>query len=90
MKGGERIRRVEQALELPGGTLSKEVRIELRGDRQAIIEGCRGIAQYGEDSISLRTESGVIRFMGRDLTMNCLAGREAVVMGKMLSVEFLG
>ena len=39
--------RVEKALELPVGSLSSAARIELSGNRRAVVEGCRGIVEYG-------------------------------------------
>lgn len=49
----------------------------------------RGILEYEEGVIRLNTTSGIVRFMGRDLTMNCLTEDSAVVSGTILSVEFL-
>ena len=54
-----------------------------------MVEGCRGILEYEEGVIRLNTTSGIVRFMGRDLTMNCLTEDSAVVTGFILSVEFL-
>ena len=81
--------RVEQVLELPEGSLSGAARVELSGNRRAVVEGCRGILEYEEGVIRLNTTSGIVRFMGRDLTMNCLTEDSAVVSGTILSVEFL-
>lgn len=81
--------RVEQVLELPSGALSGAARIELSGNRRAVVEGCRGILEYEDGIIRLNTTSGVIRFIGRDLSMNCLSEDSAVVTGFILSVEYL-
>ena len=82
-------RRVEEVLELPEGALSGAARVELSGNRRAVVEGCRGILEYEEGVIRLNTTSGIVRFMGRDLTMNCPTEDSAVVTGFILSVEFL-
>ena len=81
--------RVEQVLELPTGSLSGMTRVELTGNRRAVVEGCKGILEYEDGIIRLNTTSGIVRFMGRDLTMNCLTEDSAVVTGFILSVEFL-
>ena len=81
--------RVEQVLELPSGSLCGAARIELSGNRRAVIEGCRGILEYEEGIIRLNTTSGVIRFIGRDLSMSCLNEDSAVVSGYILSLEYL-
>ena len=66
----------------PGG-------IELSGNTRAVVEGCKGILEYEDDVIRLNTASGIIRFMGQNLGMNCLNEDSAVVEGKILSVEFM-
>ena len=87
--GGRIPLRVEQALELPAGTLTGGGRLELTGNRRAVVEGCRRVLEYEEDRIRLQTEDGVVRFMGRDLCVNCLTDGCALVTGILLSVEFL-
>ena len=81
--------RVETVLELPGGTLSGEARIEMTGNRRAVVESCRGILEYEEGVIRLNTGSGIVRFMGRDLGLSCLTEDSAVVTGFFLAVEFV-
>lgn len=56
---------------------------------RAVVEGCKGILEYEDDVIRLNTASGIIRFMGKNLGMNCLNEDSAVVEGKILSVEFM-
>ena len=81
--------RVERALDLPTGALTEAPRIELSGNRRALVEGCQSILEYDEDRIRLRTAAGIVRFLGRDLCMNCLNPSCAVITGQLLSVEFL-
>ena len=81
--------RVERALELPVGSLCDLARIELSGTRRAVIEGCRGIVEYGEETIRLNTGNGIVRFMGRCLSMSCMTEDSAVIEGIILSVEYL-
>ena len=80
--------RVERLFQLPTGALGRSARIELSGNRQAVIEGCRGIVKYDEDCIELRTVDGTVRFTGRELCMNSLNPSCAVVSGRLVSVEF--
>lgn len=88
-RGNRITRRVESVLELPSGTLSGTARIELSGNTRAVVEGCKGILEYEDDVIRLNTASGIVRFMGQNLGMNCLSEDSAVVEGKILSVEFM-
>jgi sporulation protein YqfC len=80
---------VERTLELPVGSLSGAVRMELSGNRRAVIDGGVGIVEYNDDVIRLNTGSGIVRFTGRGLSMSCLTEESAVVEGHILSLEFL-
>lgn len=80
---------VETALDLPLGVLTAAPRIELSGNRHALVEGCESILEYGEDRIRLRTAAGVVRFTGRELQMHCRTPEHAVITGRFLSLEFL-
>lgn len=81
--------RVEKTLELPVGSLTGAARIEMTGNRRAVVEGCQGIVEYADDIVRLQTGSGLIRFRGRSLSMSCLTEDSAVVEGIILSLEFL-
>ncbi len=82
-------RQVERSLQLPDGALASLPRLELSGNRRVLIEGCRGIAEYDDDRICLRTTAGVIRFLGDELRMHRLNPECAIITGQLLSVEFL-
>lgn len=81
--------KAEQVLDLPTGALATNVRIELMGDRRVLIEGCQGIVRYDEDQIQIRTVGGVVRFTGRELCMTNLNAACSVIVGRILSLEFL-
>lgn len=80
---------MEKTFELPAGTLTGAVHIELSGNHRAVVEGCRGIVEYEEGVIRLNTGSGVVRFSGTGLSMTCMTEDSAVVVGSILSLEFL-
>ena len=57
-----------------------------------VVAGVVARRHSGRNVITLsliHISSGIVRFMGRDLTMNCLTEDSAVVTGFILSVEFL-
>lgn len=76
-------------MDMPVGVLSKAARMEVSGNRQVLIEGCRGIVRYDEDQIEVRTADGTVRFSGRELCMTSLNPACAVITGRLLSVEFI-
>ena len=81
--------RVEQALELPAGSLSQLARIELAGNRCAAVEGCRGIVEYTEDCVRLDIGDAIVRFTGRDLTVSNLTEDSAVIRGIFVAIEYV-
>jgi len=81
-------KRLEAALELPTGTLHRTLRLEISGNRQAIVEGCSRILQYDEDCIRMETVGGEIGFSGERLCVNGLSGGSAVVAGRFVTIRF--
>ena len=81
-------RRMERAMDFPGGTLAKTAIVEIEGDRRAVVSGCRGILAYTEDRISLRTPEGILTFYGGELEVNCLTADGATVTGRLQRIEF--
>lgn len=81
--------RVEHILELPVGSLSDAVRIEIMGNRRAVIDGCHGIVEYSDGLIRLQSGDGMIRFTGSSLSISCLTEDSAVIEGVITSLEYL-
>lgn len=63
--------------------------IELRGNREALIEGCKGILEYDTQVIRVNTGSMVVSFCGRGLNIKCLTVSSLIVEGYITSVEFV-
>lgn len=80
--------KTERLLELPTGSLTNGVRLEITDDRRAVIEGCKRILEYEEDSIRIATCKGAVRFRGRGLCMTAMSSDCAVITGRLLSVEY--
>ena len=81
--------KVGRAFELPLGALSEATRIELMGNKRAVISGCHGIVEYDDDLVRMQTGSGMIRFTGRKLSISNLTEDSAVVEGEILALEYL-
>ena len=82
--------KLDRALEWPAGTLGGGARIELLSDREATVDGCRGILSYAADAVRLNVGSGSVTFYGRDLFLKALTDREAILAGRITRVEFGG
>ncbi len=62
--------------------------IELRENREAIIDGCKYVINYDENGIELRLEGICIRFSGMKLVMSSLVFGQAVITGEIAGIEF--
>ncbi len=63
--------------------------IELKGNREALIEGCKGILEYDTQVIRVNAGGLVISFCGRGLNIKCLTVSSLIVEGYITSVEFV-
>lgn len=68
---------------------SAKSRIELRGNREAVVEGCCGILEYAEGVVRLRMRERTVRFTGRGLSIRCMTADSLVVTGYILQIEFM-
>ena len=64
------------------------VRVELIGQKSALIEGCRGVAEYDSDSITL-TGKPRVRVRGSGLELRSLGNGQAKIKGCIDGVDFL-
>ena len=52
----------------------------------AVVEGHKGIAEYGKDKVSFVFGKSILAISGAELKIKCLQGNYAVIMGKIFSV----
>ena len=64
------------------------VRVELLSNRQAIIDGCRGIIEYSDTLIRLSSEKLILKFTGTDLEIKLLSQQNMIIEGTILSLEY--
>lgn len=80
-EAGESVRQTAESLVPP-------VRVELLADRQAVVDGCRGILEYNDVCIRLSADRMTIRFCGNGLQLRNYGESGAVVEGHITSVDF--
>ncbi len=81
---------VERALQLPDGTLTRGIRMEITDNRRVVAEGCKRVLKYEEDCVVLDTPCGAVRFCGQGLRVERFSSVGTAVDGRLLTVEFLG
>jgi len=65
-------------------------RLELNGNTELLIEGCKGVVAYAEEEIRLDLGELTLAVIGADLTMRTLRLEECAITGRIASVEFCG
>jgi len=62
--------------------------IEAAGNRELVIDGCKGILEYGNDCIKVDAGRVAVRVEGRCLTLTSMSGDTLVISGRICKVEF--
>lgn len=83
------VQKVARALELPGDIAAGMAHIEMSGNREIVIDGCKNILEYDENVIKINAGKMTVRFCGRGLTLRNLSQDSAVIEGFVSSIEFL-
>lgn len=79
---------VSRSLDIPQDTFGTCAHIEIRGNREAIVDGCCGVLEYGDNVIALNTGRMTVRFRGCDLTVLSMQNGQAVIKGLICSLEY--
>lgn len=77
-----------KALELPAEIFYGMAHMELSGNREIVIDGCKGVLEYDENVIRLNTGALSVRFLGHNLSIRSFTRDTAVVEGYISSIEF--
>ena len=65
------------------------VHIEMRSNKELILEGCQKIEEYDENMIKIKVSKMWVSVFGRNLELRCLTPDSLIVSGFICSVEFL-
>ena len=64
------------------------INIEIKGNREVIIEGAKSIAEYDENMVKVNMKKMAVVLFGRGLEIKCLTSDSLVVKGFVTSLEF--
>ena len=68
--------------------LPRQSRITLIGNRELVVDGCRGILEYRTDLIRLNLGDKQLHLMGSGLVVQVLEGEYAQIGGQILAINF--
>ncbi len=69
--------------------LNNEPKIEMLGNREIIVDGAKGVVEYGENLIKLNTVEYVLSILGDELVIKSFDGSVTVVSGKIAEITFV-
>ena len=87
-RGEKIINSISRNLDLPADTVSGYAHIEISGNRELILEGCKGVLEYTDCIIAMNTGKLTVKLCGCDMTIVSMQGSQAVIRGIITSVEF--
>lgn len=79
---------VQRALDIPEMARRDVPHIEMQGNREVLVDGCRGVLEYTSDQIKINAGSCVIRFSGGDLTIRAYSENQTEINGEILQIDF--
>jgi len=85
---GEKARRAGEMLDLPAQLLPGFCHLELWQNRQAVIEGVKGVLGYSESEIQLNMGALVVTFKGADLGIKTYQAEILTMSGVIAEVHF--
>ena len=62
--------------------------IDFCSDRQACVQGCKGVIEYNCERVRLNCRNTIIKFTGTELTITAQSIEEITVHGNIYSMEF--
>lgn len=62
--------------------------IEFTGNREAVIEGSRGVLEYSTERVSVNTAGMIVVLSGRGLNLRCISDAALIIDGFITGVEF--
>ncbi len=63
--------------------------LNLRGNREVVIEGSKGVLHYSEEMVRINTSMGLLCFFGRSLNLKCISSTELIINGFITKIEFV-
>ena len=63
--------------------------IELYGNKQIIVDGCKGVIDYNEDFLKLDLGKIILKVTGRNLVIDSYIYEQVDLKGEIVSVEFM-
>jgi len=77
-----------EKFDLPGEIVAGMPKVTVTGCRRVYIENHRGILEYGKERININGGRVIIKISGDNLCIKGMSGKELIVMGDIIGIEF--
>ena len=81
-------KKIVSEIDAPVAAISGMSHIEISGGSEAVIQGCQGIIEYGDELIRLSLGRSSVLFRGKGLIMKSYSIEQIIIEGAFLSIEF--
>lgn len=78
----------ERKLQIPDLHLN-DAKIEMLGNREIIIDGCKGVIEYGENTIKLNIGELALCLVGTDMVIESFDSGVAIIRGRFAEINFV-
>lgn len=82
------VKKFAEEMQMPESALHDTFSIEMQGNSEITIEGCKGMVEYDNSLIAMNLGSLIVRFHGNGLEISNFFEQQAVIKGTVISVEF--
>ena len=88
MKRRKAVKRINNILDFPEEISSNESKITVMGFEKIMIENYKGILEYENFFIRLKTYTGIININGCNLSLSEMTDENLLITGKIDSIDF--
>ena len=81
--------KLSDAVDMPLESLYNLAQMQVLGNREIVLEGCKGILEYDDNVIRVGTKTMEISFWGNQLTLKCLNTDTIIIEGNLERIEFI-
>lgn len=86
--GGEEMKPLKHLIQESPVAAYHDMYIELNSNQYAVINNCNGVLEYNTKAVTLAGNRKSVTFIGDNLELKNLAPTSAVIVGKILAIEF--
>lgn len=75
-------------LEVPSEVLPGVFHMELLENREAVIDGCKGVQEYNDERIILKLNKKTVTFLGLNLELKAFKNERVIISGYIANIGF--